>query len=94
MKKQPEPTPIKTLRDAYKVSGFRVVAKLDSYELEPPALALTLIRRAKKLCAAAASKFAAASMTSAGAGREISAAVIAKSISILNCAASHVQPAA
>jgi len=28
MKKQPEATPIKTLRDAYKVRGFRVLAKL------------------------------------------------------------------
>ena len=48
MKKQPEPTPIKTLRDAYKVRGFRVLATLDSYDIEPPALVLTLNRRAKK----------------------------------------------
>ena len=34
MKKQPEATPIKTLRDAYKVRGFRVLAKLDSYNVE------------------------------------------------------------
>ena len=87
MKNQPEPTPLKTLRDAYKVRGFRVLAQLDSYELEPPALALTLDRRSKKLCAAAASKFAAASMISAGAGRAILVAEIARFISILKCAA-------
>jgi len=36
-----------TLRDAYKVRGFRVLATLDSYEREPPVLVLTLNRRAK-----------------------------------------------
>jgi hypothetical protein len=48
MKKQSEATPVKSLRDAYKVRGFRVLATLDSYDIEPPALALTLSRRAKK----------------------------------------------
>jgi hypothetical protein len=94
MKKQPEPAPIKTLRDAYKVRGFRVLAQLDSYDVEPPALALTLSRRAKKPCAAAAGKFAEASMTNAGGGRAIFGAGIAKSISISKCAASHAKPAA
>ena len=47
MKKQREATPIKTLRDAYKVRGFRVLAKLDGYDLEPPVLAHTLNRRTK-----------------------------------------------
>jgi hypothetical protein len=94
MKKQPEATPIKTLRDAYKVRGFRMLAKLDSYELEPPALVLTLDRRAKKPCAAAVGKFAEASMTNTGGGRAIFAAEIAKSISISRCAASHAKPAA
>jgi hypothetical protein len=94
MKKQPEATPIKTLRDAYKVRGFRVLAKLDSYEPEPRALVLTLDRRAKKPCAAAVGKFAEASMTNAGGGRAIFAAEIAKSISISRCAASHAKPAA
>ncbi len=94
MKKQPEATPMKTLRDAYKVRGFRVLAKLDSYELEPRALVLTLDRRAKKPCAAAVGKFAEASMTNAGGGRAIFAAEIAKSISISRCAASHAKPAA
>ena len=94
MKKQPEATPIKTLRDAYKVRGFRVLAKLDSYDLEPPVLVLTLNRRAKKPCAAAAGKFAEASMTNAGGGRAIFVAGITKSISISNCVASHAKPAA
>jgi hypothetical protein len=94
MKKQPEPTPIKTLRDAYKVRGFRVLARLDSYELEPPALALTLVRRAKKPCAAAAGKFAEASMTNVGGARAIFGAGIARFISISRCAASHARPAA
>ena len=47
MKKQRETTPIKTLRDAYKVRGFRVLAKLDGYDLEPPVLVLTLNRPTK-----------------------------------------------
>lgn len=94
MKKQPEPTRIKTLRDAYKVRGFRVLATLDSYDLEPPVLVLTLSRRAKKPCAAAAGKFAAAVTTAAGGAHAISSAGIAKFMSILKCAASHAKPAA
>ena len=94
MKKQPEPSSIRTLRDAYKVRGFRVLAQLDGYDREPLALALTLVRRAKKTCAAAAEKFAEASMTNAGVGRAIFVAGIVKSISISKCAASHAQPAA
>ncbi len=94
MKKQPETTPVKTLRDAYKVRGFRVLATLDSYELEPPVLVLTLNRRAKKQCAAAAGKFAAAFTTAAGGAHAISNAGIAKFMSTLKCAASHAKPAA
>ena len=94
MKKQPEPTPIKTLRVAYKVRGFRVLATLDSYELDPPVLVLTLDRRAKKPCAAAAGKSAAAFTTAAGGARAISSVGIVKFISISKCAASHAKPAA
>ena len=94
MKKQPEATPIKTLRDAYKVRGFRVLATLDSYELEPPVLVLTLDRHAKKPYAAAAGKFAAAFTTAAGGARAISNAGIAKFTSTSKCAASHAKPAA
>ena len=52
MKNPASRTPIPTLRDAYKVPGFRVRAKIDSYDLEPPAFVLTLDRRSKKQCAA------------------------------------------
>ena len=87
MNKQLEKSPIKTLRDAYKVSGFRVLAKIDSYECEPPALALTLDRRSKKQCAADAGRFAAAFTTNAGDGRAIFAAEIGRFISTFKCAA-------
>ena len=57
MKKQPTTTAIPTLRDAYKVSGFRGRARIDSYdELKHPAFVLTLDRRSKKRCAAGAEK--------------------------------------
>ena len=94
MEKQPETTPIKTLRDAYKVRGFRVLATLDSYEFEPPVLVLTFSRRAKKRCAAAVGKFAAAFTTAAGGAHAISNAGIAKFISTSKCAASPAKPAA
>src|SRR5450830_403513 len=48
MKKQPDKTPIKSLCDAYKVPGFRVQARIDSYdELDHPAFVVTLDRRSK-----------------------------------------------
>ena len=94
MKKQSEPTPFKALRDAYRFRGFRVLAQLDSYDLEPPAVALTLNRRAKKPCAAAAGKRVARSMTSAGVARVILDAEIVRSISISRCAASLAKRAA
>ena len=88
MKKQPDKTPIKSLRDAYKVSGFCVRSKIDSYdELEHPAFVITLDRCSKKRCAAGAGKSAAAFTTNAGDGRAILAAAIGKSISIFPCAA-------
>jgi hypothetical protein len=88
MKKQPDKTPIKSLRDAYKISGFRVQARIDSYdELEHPAFVVTLDRRSKKRCAAGAGKFAAAFTTNAGDGRAILGAAIGKSISTFTCAA-------
>jgi len=71
-----------------------VLATLDSYELEPPVLVLTLDRHAKKPYAAAAGKFAAAFTTAAGGAHAISSAGIAKFMSILKCAASHAKPAA
>jgi hypothetical protein len=88
MKKQPNKTPIKNLRDAYKVSGFRVQARIDSYdELEHPAFVVTLDRRSKKRRAVGAGRFAAAFTTIAGDGRAILAAAIGKSISTFRCAA-------
>src|ERR1035437_6913425 len=49
MEKQPDKTPMKSLRDAYRVSGFRVQARIDSYdELDHPAFVVTLDRRSKK----------------------------------------------
>ena len=79
--------PIKNLRDAYKLAGFRAQAKIDSYEHEPSALVLTFDRRSKKRFAAAAKNRAAISTTNVGAGRVISVAATAKSISISRCAA-------
>jgi len=87
MKKPPEKAPIKNLRDAYKLPGFRVRAWLDSYEHEPPACVLTFDRRAKKACAADAEKPATAFTTNAGGGRAISVAATEKSISTFKYAA-------
>jgi hypothetical protein len=87
MEKQPEKPPMKTLGDAYKVPGFRVCARIDSYEHEPPAVVLTLDRRSKKRCAVRAEKYAAAFTTNDGDARAISVAGIARSISIFKCAA-------
>ena len=54
MKKQANHPPVKTLRDADKVHGFRVRARIDSDEHEPPAFVITLERRSKKRGAAGA----------------------------------------
>lgn len=95
MEKQPDKTPVKNLRDAYKVSGFRVQARIDSYEeLEHPAFVVTLDRRSKKRYAAGAAKSAAAFTTDGGDGRAILAVAIGKSISIFRCAAWPARPAA
>jgi hypothetical protein len=95
MKSQSDRAPNKSLRDAYQVCGFRMKARIDSYEeLEHPAFVLTLDRRSKKRCAAGAGRFVAAFTTSGGAGRVTSAAAIGRSISIFLCAAWTVRPAA
>ena len=94
MQKQPEEPPIKSLRDAYRVAGFRVRAQLDTYDHEPPAFVLTLVRRSKKHCAAVAENRVAAATTSAGAGRAISAAATGKFISTLKCTVSVARLAA
>src|SRR6204780_659393 len=51
MTARPDKTPTRSLRDAYKVSGFGVRAKIDGYdELNHPAFVVTLDRRSKKVC--------------------------------------------
>jgi hypothetical protein len=87
MKKPPEKLPITNLRDAYKVAGFRVLAKIASQGQDPPAFVLTLDRRSKKPSAAAAGNDAAATTTSAGGAPAISVAATGRSISIFRCAA-------
>jgi len=87
MKKQPDKTPIKNLRDAYKVPGFHVRARLDSYEHEPPAVVLTLDRRSKKPSAADVGSGATAVTTNVGGGCAIWGAATGRSISILKCIA-------
>jgi hypothetical protein len=94
MKKPPDKAPLKTLRDAYKVPGFHVRLRLDSYEFEHPAVVLTLDRRSKKLCAAGAGGRAAAVTINAGGGCAIWGAATARSISILRCIACSVRLAA
>jgi hypothetical protein len=94
MEKPPDETPIKNLRDAYKVPGFRVRATLDSYEHKPPACMLTLDRLSKKACAADVGKATTAFTINAGVARGTSAAATAKSISIFKCAASIARLAA
>lgn len=87
MEKQPTKAPIKNLRDAYKVPGFHVRVKINSYEHEPPAVVLTLDRRSKKRCAADAERRVAGFMTIAGDVRAIWRVATGKSISIFRCAA-------
>jgi hypothetical protein len=85
----------RTLRDAYKIPGFRVRARIDGYdELKHPAFVLTLDRRSKKQCAARAARYAAVFTTRAGDGRAISIAAIGKSISIFPCGVSNARRAA
>ena len=86
MNKSAHRTPAPTLRDAYKVPGFRVRAKIDSYDLEPPAFVLTLDRRSKKQCVADAGSGAAAFTTSAGDGFATLDAGIERFISTSKCA--------
>lgn len=88
MKRQPDKTSTSTLRDAYKISGFRVRARIDSYdELKHPAFVITLDRRSKKRCAAGARQCVAAFTTNAGDACAILDAGIARFISIFKCAA-------
>jgi hypothetical protein len=86
MRETPDVFPAATLRDAYKVKGFRVRARIDSYDdLEHPAFVLTQDRRTKKRCAAVAGSFAGAGTTNAGGGLATLAAATGRSISIFKC---------
>lgn len=94
MKKPPDKASIPSLRDAYKVGGFGVRARIDICDgLEQPSFVIALDRRSKKHCAVAAGRFAAALTASAGAACAISAAGIEKFISIFTCAASSARAA-
>jgi hypothetical protein len=95
MKNPPDRRTMPALRDAYKAPGFRVRAKIESYEeIKPAAFVVTLDRRSKKRCAGGAESFAAACMTNAGDGRAILGAEAGKFISIFTCAALHAGSAA
>ena len=82
------------LLDAYSVRGFRAQAKIDSYDLEPPAFVITLNRRSKKWFAVAAASDAGGCMTNAGAGRVTLAVVGTRFTSISSCAGSIARTAA
>ena len=95
MKKTPPRRRLPTLRDAYKVPGFRVRAKIDSYdEIKPSAFVITLDRRSKKPCAVDAGKYAEACTTNAGGGRVILDVEIGKSLSTFRCVAWRARAAA
>jgi hypothetical protein len=88
MKKQTKKMPLPNLRDAYKVSGFRIQSAMEAYDFETcRVFILTLHRRAKKQCAVGVPSLAAAFTTRAGGVHAILDAAIGKSISILKCAA-------
>jgi len=88
MKEQPAKAPIKNLREAYKVPGFHVRAKLDSHELDGYAVAvLTLDRRSKKVCVAHVEKRAVEFTTHGGSVCAIWRVATGKSISMFLCAA-------
>jgi hypothetical protein len=74
----------RTLLAAYQVAGFRASARIEEYEHTPPAFVITLVRRQKKRCAAAAEQVIAAFMIGAGIVPETSIAATTRSISILN----------
>ena len=72
---------------AYRVSGFRVRARVDVYEGKHEAFVITLERRQKKRCVARAEWNAPVSMTGVGDALAILAAADEKSIWTSRCAA-------
>ena len=88
MKNQPDKSSIPTLRDAYKVHGFRARGRIDSYDkLKYPAFIITLDRHSKKRSAAGAGRFVAAITIIAGGGLVISDVETEMFISTFLCAA-------
>lgn len=88
MTNQRDKSPVPTLRDAYKVRGFRMRAKIDSYdELKYPAFVITVDRRSKKRSAVGAGRFVVACTIVAGGALAISDAGTETYISTFPCAA-------
>lgn len=77
----------KALLEAYRVPGFKALARVDGYEHLPPIFVITLVRRQKKRYAVAAEKDSAVSMIDVGIALATSAVAIARCISTLNGAA-------
>jgi hypothetical protein len=95
MKKPSDIPACRTLHDAYKISGFRVRARIDGYdELKHPAFVLTLDRHKKKRCAAGVARHAAVFTAYAGDECAISIAATGRSISIFPCGALNARRAA
>jgi hypothetical protein len=70
---------------AYRVPGFRVRARIDSYEVKRLAFVITLDRHQKKRYAADAARRTTVSMTESGIAPATSIAAIAKSIWTSRC---------
>jgi len=88
MKNQSDKSPPPTLRDAYRVRGFRAQARIDSYaELKYPAFVITLDRRSKKRSAAGVGRFVAAFTINAGDVLAISDVETETYISTFSCGA-------
>jgi len=84
MKKLPAPS----LRDGYRIPGFRTCAQVKTHAADPMARVLTLVRRQKKQHAAAVAKSIVAFTTVAYVKLAISAAAIGASILSMSCAVS------
>jgi hypothetical protein len=81
------PSEIKSLLDAYRVPGFRTLARVKQDEKDPTAFALTLVRRQKKRYAADAGRAIAAFMIEGIGARVILIVAVAPFTSTLNCGA-------
>jgi len=85
MKKQPS---FRTLLDTYRLPGHRARKRIDFYDLEPPALAITYdLRQNKRRHVTRASNARGGFMIGVGSAHAISIAAFSKSISIFREAA-------